>query len=257
MSSYDIAVAKGVTLLDEKSKNGSTCGWNNCGSSSHRIPAVVPADWRKRIDFDTLAMSSTDNCILGQIFGDFTVGKQKLGITLGGMGHASDYGFDTGPGTDLYTLLRDAWAKALGKSVPFEVEVGKTYQNDYNSLVKVLTWHKAPVKGEMTKIYVVQLGEVRNGKAVMGDSAHSYYAITAASIRSQYSKGEYVPAPVFTEGMFLVNDAGKMFVYIDDDEVWSVQDKANVWTLSDVRALSTNLREATTSDGTPFRKIVS
>ena len=257
MSNYDSVVAKGVALLDSKSKGGSTCGWSNCGSSSHRIPAAVPADWRKKIDFDKLAMSSTDNCILGQIFGSFQSGKVELGITLGGMGFASDYGYDTGGLTSSYLLLRDAWAKALGKSDQFEIEVGKTYESSYKTLVKVITWNKVSIKGEMTKLYIVQIGEILNGKAVMGEEKYSYATITADSIRSQYSKGEHVPAPVFTEGMFLVNDAGKMFVYIDDDEVWSVQDKANVWKLSDVRALSTNLRELTTSDGTPFRQVVS
>ncbi len=257
MSNYDSAVAKGVALLDEKSKNSSTCGWSDCGSSSHVIPAAVPADWRKRIDFDKLAMSSTDKCILGQIFGSFESGKVKLGLAGDPTVQAYAYGYDTGGLTGSYALLRDAWKKALGKSDLFEIEVGKTYESGYKTLVKVLDWTRVSIKGEMTKLYVVQIGKILNGKAVMGDERYSYASITAESIRKQYPKGEYVPAPVFTEGMFLVNDAGKMFVYIDDDEVWSVQDKANVWKLSDVQALSTNLRELTTSDGTPFRKVVS
>ena len=39
-------------------------------------------DWRSRIDTRTLDLTSQNNCVLGQLLGDFRDGLEMLGITI-------------------------------------------------------------------------------------------------------------------------------------------------------------------------------
>lgn len=55
---YSINVARGVAVLD----------------------AVKP-DWRESIDLETLSMETLDECILGQVFGGYTTGCERFGIS--------------------------------------------------------------------------------------------------------------------------------------------------------------------------------
>ena len=66
-------VYDGITLLDKEAPTW----WE-----------ADPSD-REPIDLIHLDLGSTDRCILGQIYGDYSTGKHELGLTYG-----SDYGFD-------------------------------------------------------------------------------------------------------------------------------------------------------------------
>jgi len=85
-------VETGIDLLDSEAP-----GWVNC------------------IDLDTLDMSTTGNCVLGQVYGDFFIGMAEL--------FASDdpelavrHGFETPDETDPscdYDALNEAWRTAI------------------------------------------------------------------------------------------------------------------------------------------------
>lgn len=82
-----IAVHNGINLLDEQEPG-----------------------WRDLIDLDTLDVSDCTQCVLGQVYGHYVTGENRLDI------HGGDvtlYGFATaGYGTD-YAQLTDAWKLAL------------------------------------------------------------------------------------------------------------------------------------------------
>ena len=66
-----VTVPRGVALLDEKG----------------------PSDWRSKIDPAKLRMFSFHGCVLGQLYGNFFIGKDALGIPDGVDGCL--YGFDS------------------------------------------------------------------------------------------------------------------------------------------------------------------
>jgi len=87
-SKYNEVVQAGMQVLDEK----------------------VPG-WESRIDPETLDLASCQFCILGQIYGDYGVGRRALDLY-------SDYahGFDVDGGVDrYYPLLTRAWLRVIGK----------------------------------------------------------------------------------------------------------------------------------------------
>ena len=47
-------------------------------------------DWYKEIDMEAFYISSCQQCILGQLFGNYTDGTIMLGVS----GHAYEHGFD-------------------------------------------------------------------------------------------------------------------------------------------------------------------
>lgn len=69
MSDIEYRVAQGVALLDR----------------------VAPG-WVDRINVDTLDVSHGGRCVLGQLYGLYTDGQGKLGLT---MQQAADHGFQT------------------------------------------------------------------------------------------------------------------------------------------------------------------
>jgi hypothetical protein len=79
---YDAIVDKGATLLDER----------------------YPDTWYDKIDLDTLDLSTTDLCVLGQLYGSYYVGRRTLGLTRGG---AAELGFDG------LEELTDAWRRLI------------------------------------------------------------------------------------------------------------------------------------------------
>jgi hypothetical protein len=79
-------VARGVALLDEKCP-----------------------DWRTRVNPDTLDMASDFDCVLGQLYGRYSLGWQPLGITSGVQ--ATRYGFSAE--AELYADADDAELAAL------------------------------------------------------------------------------------------------------------------------------------------------
>lgn len=89
-----IRVDLGAALLDEK----------------------VPG-WRTKVDLDIFELRSTEDCILGQVFGDYGVGTRELGLNREAQ---AAHGFDlkvedylSDEEYYLFSLLEDAWYMEL------------------------------------------------------------------------------------------------------------------------------------------------
>lgn len=83
---------------------------------------LIPSDWRRKISLERLRIQSASTCVLGQLFGDYTMGLAMLGIETH---RAHLYGFSEGTRcADLFARhscaheptvleLDEAWREAL------------------------------------------------------------------------------------------------------------------------------------------------
>lgn len=68
-------------------------------------------DWVDKIDLDCLHLSSSSSCVLGQLYGDYVVGKRKIGLSES---EATESGFNLAPGTPGFSVLDAAWIREIG-----------------------------------------------------------------------------------------------------------------------------------------------
>lgn len=70
--------------------------------------------WRSEIDLHKLDMGEYNICILGQLYGDYGKGADKLFGIRSFDGSPAHYGFDKHPGlSDPFKALNDEWKKQL------------------------------------------------------------------------------------------------------------------------------------------------
>jgi len=77
--------------------------------------------WRSKVDGPTLRMRTCHDCVLGQLFGSYQLGRQILGASGKFEGSASDHGFmlkygDYTSDSDIdeaYAALDDLWKRVL------------------------------------------------------------------------------------------------------------------------------------------------
>lgn len=71
-------------------------------------------DWVDRIDPDALVMSNPDRCILGQVFGGFIAGLDRLGLDEDGAAYAHGFDVPLAPSVQLnFWFLLAAWKDLL------------------------------------------------------------------------------------------------------------------------------------------------
>lgn len=223
MTDYKSAVKAGVQFLDSK-KPG----------------------WRDLIDVETLDLAECDVCILGQIFGDYSDGKAKLGLDSV---EAEKYGFNTD-----YSMseLTKAWTSALGENSVL-VEQGDVYCDQHDYAARVLQTHIVTVNGETRTVYLVETGTTNNG-------VFSPYAGGSVTLREKgaFEEGGEYPIKVvpfkFKAGMLVQNKAGVVFYVQSDTMLREVKDGAFA---REVRYLNTaGLREVKLPSGLPFTGII-
>ena len=78
------------------------------------LNAVKP-NWKKKIDLDRLDLSSDRTCVIGEVYGDYGDGMEKLGIgalsdSAIALGFKEDGVFDKN-----YPLLTKIWKQELKK----------------------------------------------------------------------------------------------------------------------------------------------
>ena len=69
--------------------------------------------WKTMIKKEDLDMDLPTLCVLGQLFGGYSFGAEKIGIDVG---DCHEYGFNmnyTDPRSDRWQILRDAWLEIL------------------------------------------------------------------------------------------------------------------------------------------------
>lgn len=81
------AVAEGVKLLD-----------------------YAQPDWWKHIDLEELDMSGCYSCILGQLYGSYSVGREDLGIPCN---EGDLYGFDSYGENQDFATLEHMWRELI------------------------------------------------------------------------------------------------------------------------------------------------
>lgn len=74
------------------------------------LDARLPG-WRTAINPDRLALEACDDCILGQLFTDYTVGQNVLGLSHR---EARALGFTVGP-RQTWAGLTNAWRRVLAR----------------------------------------------------------------------------------------------------------------------------------------------
>jgi hypothetical protein len=92
--------------------------------------------WFKEINLGTLAMEDCQNCVVGQLYGDYTAGMGELGIHI--LKEGVTYGVDIndiygGPESSRehldaladaeYSKMEDAWREEINSRLNFEREV--------------------------------------------------------------------------------------------------------------------------------------
>jgi len=80
---------------------------------------VAQPGWAERINLRRLDLNSCESCVLGQLFGDFANGAEKVFAMRGSARFAAarECGLDgahDGP-TDQYTALTAAWKREIAK----------------------------------------------------------------------------------------------------------------------------------------------
>lgn len=71
-------------------------------------------NWRNYVKPERLVMSSCLRCVLGQVFGDYTEGYDKL-FDDPDREHAAAHGFDAGEHSDDYSQLAEEWKRQIAK----------------------------------------------------------------------------------------------------------------------------------------------
>jgi hypothetical protein len=152
----------------------------------------LTSDWRSRINLDILDMNSVDNCILGQLAGDYVQALRDI--------DAYDYNFSRSG----FCSYRIAWGKYLKGDCKFAI--GARWAAKYGGADLAI---KGSVEIDGTVFYAVVCG---------GDP----FLRTATELESAY---KYDPKPIFTKGQevrFARQGDAVRFYYLNDSRILRV-----------------------------------
>ena len=251
--SHSENVRRGIERLDSKTPQPCSCSNADCPLGAD---GPVPADWRKKIDAQTLAMSSVDNCILGQIFGSYEEGLTALGMGQAPNSENASYGFtSTGYGPEFIALGQE-WIKQLGlkaeAAVP-PIRIGDIYINKWGDMglkIHTTVW----VAGN--RHFAVEYGNVKSGEFLsytgLKDPSDELNIMSEERIRKQYSV-KLVPFKL-EHGMFVTNETGKVY-YIQENLAYEVASQKAGFPMSELSR--TGLKEVTLPSGKKFRDLVN
>ncbi|UJQ86919.1 hypothetical protein SEA_TREAT_84 [Streptomyces phage Treat] len=224
MRDYSNEVAKGIKVLDQQVPN-----------------------WRQKIDVENLDLGSCSICVLGQVFGDYNDGIEKLNVD------GYEHGFNT---TGSYAELKDAWVEALGKTNTL-IEKGDIYRDTYGYAVKVLQTTLVRVSDtETLSAYLVQSGRVKNG-SFTGDLSQGKPLVSMLKRSDFEAGGSYstkVPKLKLKAGMFITAGGKNYFVH-SVNEVRELKDGAYAVSVSTVDL--TDAKEMNTGMGVTFGRSIS
>lgn len=189
-------VLKGAALLDAR-------------------PSKVPADWRVKIDLDSLDLGSVQYCILGQLFDGYDNGLDALGLRDNDT-VATDHGFVSGYGTiDEWVSsaeLGQAWKNYL--STPDNRITGKLYRSPSGYVHKVVAWNKH----NLEYIYTLERGVGREEFIPL--SPAGFMAVTA----DEFDEWKpFTPAPKFDKGDVLNDQHGNFYFVESPTKIWRLR----------------------------------
>lgn len=255
MSEYTAVVTAGIKFLDGLKGNPCSCSQGaNCSLSEK---GKVPADWRSKINLDKLDMGNVNNCIIGQLFGDYFKGLNELGVNdyrTSGEKSAYDYGFI---GDSNYELGQE-WKRVLKGATtpvtpakPTRVELYQVYVDGSYGVKPIdYVWVDPKGDGSSVKLYIIQFGRITGGVFEPHSTETSNLGMKSQDeILSEY--GTLHVAFKVKEGMFVTDDKG-MNYFIKGDYAYPVKEGAR----KVLHETLTGLRELTYLNGQTFSSLV-
>lgn len=79
------------------------------------MDGLGPDNWRRMIDLDMLDIRNPERCVIGQIYGDYIMGRMPFHISRATMDNVGQqYGLDYND--EVYSIdLTDEWVKVLSQ----------------------------------------------------------------------------------------------------------------------------------------------
>ena len=143
-------------------------------------------DWRSKIKVEKLDISMGDVCVLGQLFGGYFAGLDRLGLS--GLG-AEDRGFIA---RDSYPTISSKDLTEAWKSILALPKVGQIYKDAYNDAVRVEGVVRRESDGQVTIV-------VTGGSIVSGAYKPSTSSMWNTALRNIQAMTLFTP-PVFKDG---------------------------------------------------------
>lgn len=196
---------------------------------------VVPNGWRTKIDVAKLNLASPTNCILGQIFGDYTEGYNKLNLSYG---QPHSFGFEAEYRETTAEELKAAWSEALG--LP---EIDKIFVEYEGSVyAKRVKGFNVTEGGKQHVVY--QYGVIKKGTWMPDED------MGAMSLAGFNKLVEWKPETLKHGVVLAENERGDTvtFIYGQDGSLWQPADKTRYATLEYRKSQGfTNFRNARVS----------
>lgn len=90
--------------------------------------------WRSKIDRATFDIDHTKKCVIGQLFGDYTFGRQRLGLASVG---CYELGFSPDFSEATVRELNIAWREMLSESAPAKAGADDTTRGKVYELLRI------------------------------------------------------------------------------------------------------------------------
>lgn len=176
----------------------------------------VGVTWRDKIDVSTLNMTSSYSCVLGQLYGHYPTGLDKLSLSddVTAYSHGFNSTYDEDPGN---AVTKAAWMRILTAEVG-AIFKGSSWNCAYEALqiLKMLR-----IDGESH--FVVRPGTIENGLFV----ASRYLEVQvyrASAIFRIYKR--YTPVPV---GRIVKFNDGSIYYVNKEARAWRIDSETAVW----------------------------
>lgn len=194
-------------IFDARVKKGAT-----------ELDAVYGSDWRNKIDLSLLDMSSPTQCVLGQVYGSYSVGLAKLNVSSYN-NDAQDYGFTTLESGDYGNVkINAAWLRFLS------YKDGEVVEADGWSAAWPFIRIEKMVRVAGKTYYAIQPGDIIDGqfKPERYENPRLY---TASKLGKDYKR--CTPAP--EKGSIVKNTAGEIYYIGKDNMAWLISGTTATW----------------------------
>lgn len=175
------------------------------------------ASWRDKVDVSMLSLTSSYNCVLGQLYGHYGIGLDKLSLSDGeeSYSHGFNSTYDEDPGN---AVTKAAWMRII------TAEAGAIFKgSSWNCAYEALQVLKT-LRIDDKNYFIVRPGAIENGVFIA--NKYTEVRVYRASVIFRYYK-RYIPAPVgrivkFNDGsIYYVNKEAKAWRIDSDTAVWS------------------------------------
>lgn len=216
-------------------------------TGAKRLDKEYPG-WHRMINVDTINMSHHADCILGQLYGEYVIGTDKLGIHLHWESVQHGYTKDCREwnSTVTWVEVKDAWVEAIEERVVGEyVDAGaKALDEEYPSWHEKIDLEKLDMSGGdnciLGQLYgkylhgstVLRLGGLRGSvqhgftirRNVPPDNIKAWADLKGAWITAIEGRLEYVLREALMDTVEANNDAEKLSMtwYLVFDGPWQV-----------------------------------